>query len=418
MPTNPYTSQAISNYNNSPPPDDGTTGSDNQLEWAKHKAKLADPIKSLAENINSQALGAFAKTINTDDDEANAVGGSIAYSSSEITLATSGSVTPTRTHHTVAPTPATATADDLDTLATGSVGDGALVLLRAADADKRITVRSGQGNIFGANRILSPNIAVPYFHVGANWHELALPPGYISGLTLSNGSDSDHDIDIATGSARCDIDSENINVGATLTIAIDASAGINSIDTGSVANSTLYAVWVLKRTDTGAVGGVFSTNFSSPTMPSNYDRKRLIGAVKTDGSGNIIGFIQNGDRFTYTGDIITDVNDSTITTDTAKVGTLSVPPNCIADVYFNITNSSGQARLRGTLRRNGAADAAGESVIDVEQTSVTNTVGAGLRTSVAVDGSSQVQYLALESSGTVTIQIRSIGFDMLTRSNP
>lgn len=58
---NPYTSQSISGYNSSPPPDDGSTGSDNEITWAKHKSKLADPVKTLAEGVNSAVSTAFGK---------------------------------------------------------------------------------------------------------------------------------------------------------------------------------------------------------------------------------------------------------------------------------------------------------------------------------------------------------------------
>jgi len=64
---NPYSTQAISGFDSSPPPDDGTVSSSNKLEWAKHKTKLANPIKTLAEAINSQVLSAFGLLIQTDD---------------------------------------------------------------------------------------------------------------------------------------------------------------------------------------------------------------------------------------------------------------------------------------------------------------------------------------------------------------
>lgn len=56
-----YTSQSISGYNSGPPPDDGSTGSDNEITWLKHKTKLADPIKTLAEALNSELVTAFGK---------------------------------------------------------------------------------------------------------------------------------------------------------------------------------------------------------------------------------------------------------------------------------------------------------------------------------------------------------------------
>lgn len=59
MAVNPYSTQAISGYNSSPPPDDGSQTDANKVAWTKHKTKLADPVKTLAEAVNSQALSAF-----------------------------------------------------------------------------------------------------------------------------------------------------------------------------------------------------------------------------------------------------------------------------------------------------------------------------------------------------------------------
>ena len=67
MPDNPYTSVAIAGYNASPPTDDGVQTSANQLEWDKHKTKLGDPLKTLAEAINASVLAAFGALVMTDD---------------------------------------------------------------------------------------------------------------------------------------------------------------------------------------------------------------------------------------------------------------------------------------------------------------------------------------------------------------
>lgn len=51
-----YSTNSASGYNSSPPPDDGSTGSDNLVTWEKHKKKLADPVKTLAEAINTDLV--------------------------------------------------------------------------------------------------------------------------------------------------------------------------------------------------------------------------------------------------------------------------------------------------------------------------------------------------------------------------
>lgn len=67
MADNPYTSVALAGYNDSPPTDDGAKTAANQLEWDKHKSKLGDPLKTLAEGVNTNALAAFGALVMTDD---------------------------------------------------------------------------------------------------------------------------------------------------------------------------------------------------------------------------------------------------------------------------------------------------------------------------------------------------------------
>ena len=60
-----YTSQAISGYNASPPSDDGSQTSTNEITWSKHKTKLGDPIKTLAEAINTALVASTPSTDGT-----------------------------------------------------------------------------------------------------------------------------------------------------------------------------------------------------------------------------------------------------------------------------------------------------------------------------------------------------------------
>lgn len=54
-----YTTQAASGYNSSPPADDGSQVAANLVKWATHKTKLADPVKNLADAINSALVTAM-----------------------------------------------------------------------------------------------------------------------------------------------------------------------------------------------------------------------------------------------------------------------------------------------------------------------------------------------------------------------
>lgn len=58
--TTHYTTVSVSGYNSAAPPDDGSTGSDNTVEWAKHKTKLGDPLKTAIEQMNTNLVSALA----------------------------------------------------------------------------------------------------------------------------------------------------------------------------------------------------------------------------------------------------------------------------------------------------------------------------------------------------------------------
>jgi hypothetical protein len=79
--------------------------------------------------------------------------------------------------------------------------------------------------------------------------------------------------------------------------ALGSNAG--GLDTGIIANSTWYHVYVIKRSDTGVVDIVYSLSANAPSLPSGYNYYRRLGALKTNASGQWIKFIQDGDTFTW-----------------------------------------------------------------------------------------------------------------------
>jgi hypothetical protein len=245
----------------------------------------------------------------------------------------------------------------------------------------------------------------------------AITQNAIAGLILSkSGADT---LTIAAGSARDTGDAATMELAA-FTKDVSASwavgTGNGSLDTGSYATTTTYAVWLIQRSDTSVVDVLTSTSFTGPTMPTNYDRKRLIGYFVTDGTPDIIAFTQSGDYFRMTGDIIQDVTDTTITDATFEAAALSVPPNCLAHIYGQWLNSTmTQLAMRLTIRTAGAADAlaADEAFVTVSSASAPNA-GGGIGF-VLVDGSSQVEYATREASGASTVTIFTIGCLMLTR---
>ena len=100
---------------------------------------MADVVKTLADSINTNVLSAFGKIINTDDDENNAMGGSLAFTVSTLTIS-AGSVTAKRAHHIIAAqTGATVGAASIGFLI-GDVGGAAVGAIIGATGPEILTL--------------------------------------------------------------------------------------------------------------------------------------------------------------------------------------------------------------------------------------------------------------------------------------
>ena len=286
--------------------------------------------------------------------------------------------------------------------------------------DLAIGVAAGMATrlaVGASGEILTSNGTIPTWSA---FSTLPLAKNHIAKLELSKSAADV--LTIAAGQARDATDAHNM-VLAAFTKDVSSTwavgTGNGSLDTGAYAATTLYAVWLIKRSDTSVVDVLSSESFSAPTMPTNYDFKRLIGYFVTDSGPDIIAFTQVGDYFRMTGDIITDVNDNTITSDTFEVAALSVPPSCLAHIYARVVNTATTGfQMRVNVRTAGAADAA-----DHAEAFSSFTIGAATDSVasigiVLVNSSSQVDYTALEADQTATVVISTLGCLMLTRSNP
>ncbi len=149
-----------------------------------------------------------------------------------------------------------------------------------------------------------------------------LPAWHLHGLALANnGSDANNDIDVAAGACRSDDDTTDIVRSGAITKRLDATwtAGNNNggRDGGSKTSNTTYHVFAICKNGGADPDVLFSTSLSSPTMPSLYTKKRRIGSILTDGSGNIRGFVQTGDFFQWKSRITASWDDTSSRTPVA-----------------------------------------------------------------------------------------------------
>jgi len=174
-----------------------------------------------------------------------------------------------------------------------------------------------------------------------------MPRSYLAGLGLANNAtDPSNDIDIADGAARADDDAADLVLASPLTKRLDAGwtagSGQGGLDTGSKAANAWYHVWLIKRSDTGAVDALFSTSATTPVMPSNYDKKRRIGAVKTDGSGNLFGFVQTGDHFLWANSVADHTGTTVSGANVALSLSVPVGLKVVAQFHARATSTGGE----------------------------------------------------------------------------
>lgn len=184
---------------------------------------------------------------------------------------------------------------------------------------------------------------------------------YLTGLVLSTAGSSST-MSIASGVATDSSNTITMSLGSSISKTTSAWAvgtGNGGIDTGSIANNTWYHFYLIRRPDTGVVDVVFSTNASTPTLPTNYTQYRRIGSGRTNGSAQWIKFIQNGDDFTW--DVpVADVTANNPGT-TAVTRVLTVP-----------TGVKVEAKLRVTVQVN-AASAQTSSALLLSDLAITDT---------------------------------------------
>lgn len=126
---------------------------------------------------------------------------------------------------------------------------------------------------------------------------------YINGLKITNDATTPNTIvDVAAGICRDSTNVYDMNLGnfgganpniaantaSTVSIAVN---GVNGLDTGTVAASTFYAVFVIQdplNRPQYQPALLLSKSWTAPLMPQGYAIFRRIGAVLTDGSSHIL----------------------------------------------------------------------------------------------------------------------------------
>lgn len=228
--------------------------------------------------------------------------------------------------------------------------DNVFRVVGSADATKKVAFEV-DGLTTGTTRTLTVQdkagtVAVTsefdYANLAGSSGRMPLPAMAIQGLTYSNnGSDATNDLDIAAGQCRDATNTHNLLLSA-LTKQSDVAWAVGTnqggLDTGAVGNNDYY-IWAIKRSDTGVTDVLFSLSSTAPTMPTNYDFKRLIGWFKRVG-GTIVAFHTyelSGGGLELIWDAPTlDVNLANTLTTSGRTDAVKVPLNFSTHAHLNV----------------------------------------------------------------------------------
>jgi len=109
-------------------------------------------------------------------------------------------------------------------------------------------------------------------------------PVYINTDSITIGTASEDSI------VRASTNDFTMKWTGTLTADITVS-GAGGLDTGSEAANTWYAVYVIgDSTGINTPNTLISVSFTSPTLPSGYDKFRRVGWVRNNGTSNFFKF--------------------------------------------------------------------------------------------------------------------------------
>lgn len=253
----------------------------------------------------------------------------------------------------------------------------------SANLAAAVTDETGTGSlVFAGSPALTGTPTAPTATAGTNTTQLATTafanaatavnnPGMIYGLTLSTAGSSTT-MNFAAGRAT-DSTGAVVMVGTALAKTTSAWAAGNAngmLDTGAIANSTQYHMFLIAKAD-GTTDYLCSLSPTAPTLPATYTYFRRIGSIKTNGSAQWQTFVQNGDKFCFANTIDFTAGGTSVMT----LRTLSVPTGIVVCPILSAYMAGGAAAIATMLvapaansaasMYAGSADGAGSSSYNI-----------------------------------------------------
>jgi hypothetical protein len=248
----------------------------------------------------------------------------------------------------------------------------------------------------------------------------SVPPGFLFGLTLSRSSTTA--LGIAAGTASDSTGTAAIALSSAFTKSTAgtwaAGSGSNGMGAGlTIANTTWYHVFAI--INAGVADVYFDTSVSAANKPASTTAFRRIGSFLTNGSAQIIDFVQDGDLFQWLAPVA-DISAATNPGASAVTRTLASVPtgvNVIAHVQAIASNTGTGVSVGVYLSDLATNDVAvvitGAGLFsDTSMTaSFAGGVGTGAsRVSVRTNTSAQIRSRLSASDASTTLVINTLGW--------
>lgn len=250
---------------------------------------------------------------------------------------------------------------------------------------------------------------------------------YINQMKVSNNATTPNTkLDVSAGICRDSTNTFDINLGnfngqnnsgtADATTTINAAVnGLNGLDTGTFAASTLYRVYVVGDAVSGnATGVMISTALPTvgPLMPFGYNVYRLIGYAVTDGSIHFYLAYNTGNnnarRFTFDAPVATSVTAGTSATYAAINLTTLVPVVDQLPITFRANWTANAAADTFNMQGGNSTGDAWTMIAPVAGATA-HTVGFGIVLSQLVAGVPTVNY-KVSAVGGVAINVAAFDY--------
>lgn len=239
-------------------------------------------------------------------------------------------------------------------------------------------------------------------------------PNYVNGLGISNDLTSPNTVlDVAAGSIMDSTGTFQLQLTSAATLNNTVN-GLGGLDTGAVAASKIYAIYlVADPVHLSPSGVMMSLSYTAPTLPAGYGYFALIGYATVDASKHFVaGYWTAGnsaDRyFTYDAPQATSVTAGHATT-YANVSLVALVPtidNTRVSVVYSFTPNAATTSI---LSLTGANSTGTEVTITGQVASVPVTGNVNVLSQI-ISSLPQISYTGVSASDTTNLKIGGYAF--------